>query len=65
MTSRDRAFLKLPDLPDKPYPYANILAGSSWHRRLNYSTLFCIGLLVVSVIGWIFDMGWLDNLFNR
>jgi hypothetical protein len=53
MTNRDRAFLKLPELPDKPYPYAHILIDRAWRRRLNYSTLAVIAMLALSFLGWL------------
>ena len=47
------------------YPHANILLPDRPARRLNYTTIFCLAMLALFLIGWAWDFGWLDGLLPR
>jgi hypothetical protein len=44
-----------PSREDHPYVHANVLGPSTntYTRRLNYSTIFCVAVLVVAFFGWL------------
>lgn len=50
-----RAWQKQPDLPFMDYTHANVLepSANTSRRRVNYSTLFCVAMLVLLGILWL------------
>lgn len=56
MMDLHRKTIEVMDRHGIDYPHANVLGKgpNRSHRNINYSTAFCVALLILSAIGWIF-----------